>query len=619
MDKQTTAAFILIGVILVIWLYFNAPEPQQNIPYTNDTTLADKPAPPPPPIEDAAKENAPSSRLENSSAPSLDADEQIITIENDLALIELTTKGARVRKYYLKEYETWYFDDLPDTATFYKKHVQLVNPSRGGDLNVVFVTKDGRRVNTDTLTFNSNGNNYHYFIEGDDSLELKFVHQFGDINSVSKNFKFYGNKYSSKIDIEMENMDSEISGYTYDLVWSEGINFVEENSVDEARYSKGIIFAGDQTNDIDPGSGEVETKDMNGLIDWVGVKNKYFAVILSPDNPSHDGGAYFEGRHILHPKYGEREYYTASLKIPFLNRNYQKDTFELYIGPIRYNVLDSYGRNYEQLYDFGSFMGLEIFRPISEYILLPLFKFLHLFIPNYGFVIIVFSIIIKFALYPLTKQSYKSMKKMQLLQPMIKDLKEKYKDEPQKVQKETMKLYSTYGVNPAGGCLPMLLQMPILVALWSMFNVAIELRHEPFMFWITNLSAPDIIYTLPFKLPIFGIDKISGLAPLLGISMFLQQKMTVKDPSQKAMVYMMPIVFTFMFMGFPSGLNLYYLMFNFFSVIQQQIINKSKTDGELVPVKNPKKKGGGFMARMMDAAEKQTQAQKKAAKKNKKF
>jgi YidC/Oxa1 family membrane protein insertase len=213
----------------------------------------------------------------------------------------------------------------------------------------------------------------------------------------------------------------------------------------------------------------------------------------------------------------------------------------------------------------------------------------------------------------------KSMKKMQLLQPKIKELKEKYKDDQQRVQKETMKLYSTYGINPAGGCLPMLLQMPILIALWSLFNVTVEIRHEPFIWWITNLSSPDVIMKLPFQIPILGLNVITGLAPLLGITMFIQQKMSVKDPSQKALVYVMPIMFTAMFMGFPSGLNLYYFMFNLLSIIQQQYINKKKDGTELVPVPQSQRKKGGFMQRMMAAAEQQKQAQQKASKNKRKF
>ncbi|MCB0750898.1 MAG: membrane protein insertase YidC, partial [Ignavibacteriae bacterium] len=329
-----------------------------------------------------------------------------------------------------------------------------------------------------------------------------------------------------------------------------------------------------------------------------------------------EGGADFKGEHILN-QYGTREFYSASLRIPFNNQKYQKDSFKLYIGPLDYDLLKDSKNNYEAIFEFGSFLGLKfITRPISEFILLPLFKFLHNYIPNYGWVIIVFSFILKFALYPLTKQSYKSMKRMSQLQPKIAELKEKYKGDQQKIQKETMALYSTYGINPAGGCLPMVLQMPILFALFTFFNVAIEIRHEPFLWWITNLSSPDVIYNLPFKIPILGVSAITGLAPLLGITMFLQQRMTMKDPSQKAMVYMMPIMMTFMFMGFSSGLNLYYFMFNLLSIGQQYFINHQHGE-ELVPVKNPKKKAG-FMQKMMEAAEQQQKTQKQIAKKGKK-
>ncbi|MCH7773773.1 MAG: membrane protein insertase YidC, partial [Bacteroidetes bacterium] len=281
------------------------------------------------------------------------------------------------------------------------------------------------------------------------------------------------------------------------------------------------------------------------------------------------------------------------------------------LGPVDYNTLKGLGNNLEALVDFGGFFGLKfIVRPIAEYVLLPLFNFLHLFIPNYGFVIVVFSIIIKIVVYPLTKKSYQSMKKMSLLQPKIAEIKEKHKDDQQKISKETMKLYQTYGINPAGGCLPMLLQMPIFVALWGMFQTALELRQQPFIWWIKDLSQPDIIYDLGFKLPMVGIQEISGLAILMGVTTFIQQKMTMKDPKQQALVYIMPVFLTILFMTFPSGLNLYYFLFNLLSIAQQQYINHQHSGMELVPVKNPKKKQG-FMSKLMDAAEQQKKAQSK--------
>ncbi|MBZ0179385.1 MAG: membrane protein insertase YidC [Melioribacteraceae bacterium] len=621
MDRNTTVAFVLIGLILVVWLYINSPEPQPQTPKSaSDTTLVQDDVP-------SAAVDTQSAKIKEEVPPAIDSllisdsdkEERIITVENDDVVLELTTKGARIKKYFLKEYKMWYAINDNGEGDFYKNHVQLVNYSKeGGDLNIVFVTKTGQLLNTSKLDFTTDADDFKYTVPAGDSLELAFEYKMPEDRIIRKIFKFYGSNFVSKLDIELLNFNDFISSYRYDVIWANGINFVEKNSVDESTYSNASAYTGDEQVVVDASSaGEKVSKDLNGRIDWISLRNKYFGIIISPDNPDTDGGAYFEGHKTQAPNLDEREFYSASLKIPFQDSKFQKNSFELYIGPLIYDNLKSFGRGYESAFDFGSFFGMKfITRPISEYILLPLFTFLHKFIPNYGFVIILFSIIIKFALYPLTKQSYKSMKRMQLLQPKIAELKEKHKDDPQKVQKETMKLYQTYGINPAGGCLPTLLQMPILFALFTFFNVTVELRQEPFIFWITNLSAPDVIFKLPFTVPLFGITHITGLAPLLGITMFLQQKMTMKDPSQKMLVYLMPIMFTLMFMNFASGLNLYYFLFNLFSIAQQNLINKNKSDMELKPVdKKGKKKGGGFMARMMEAAEKQAKAQKESQKK----
>jgi YidC/Oxa1 family membrane protein insertase len=155
-----------------------------------------------------------------------------------------------------------------------------------------------------------------------------------------------------------------------------------------------------------------------------------------------------------------------------------------------------------------------------------------------------------------------------------------------------MDLYKDYGVNPAAGCLPMLLQMPILFALYSVFRSSIELRQAAFVGWISDLSIPDVVAHLPFSIPIFGITEVSGLALAMGVTMFLQQKMTVTDPRQKAMVWMMPVMMTLLFNGFPSGLNLYYFVFNILSIGQQMWVNKQSGDEPLRKVDRKGKKPG---------------------------
>lgn len=610
MDRNSTFAFLLIGVILVLWLYWNSPAPEPEKPKST-TSLQQK---------DTTKVAAPvvseeKKQEEVSPFGPSNQDEKVITIETELSRIELTNKGGRIKRVFLKKFNTWYFSKTKDT-TFYKKYVQLVNTTKnGGDFNLIFVTKEGKLVNTSSLDFNPNKNNYYYKLNGKDSLAIEYTFAGDNGKAIKKSFLFYANKYDSKVDIVLENMQDMISSFRYDVMWQNGLNFVEENSVDEATYSHANAYTGEENVVLDASSpGEKVNKDINGKVDWVGVRNKYFTAIISPKSPSNDGGAYIEGNHYNN-KYGTREVYSASIKVPFQNQKYQKDSFTLYIGPVDYYLLKTYNNNYESIFEFGNFLGLKfIIRPISEYIMLPLLRFLDSFIPNYGLVIILFTIIIKLALSPLTKTSLKSMAKMQQLQPMIAELKEKYKDNQQKQQQETMKLYSTYGINPMGGCLPMLLQMPILVALWSLFNVAIDIRQQPFMLWITNLSSPDIIFKLPFKIPFFNLDLVSGLALLMGITMFIQQKMSIKDPTPKAMIYIMPVMFTVMFMSMPSGLNLYYFVFNLLGIIQQYYVTHKHNQEPLVPVANPNKKKG-FMSRMMDAAEKQAQVQKQAKKK----
>jgi len=620
MDKQTTLAFILIGGILILWLYLNTPTPPPAPPQQtkSDTTrvvrdtisekaLVEEQIKQPEEIKDTAVQKF--GRFFSYSG----AEEKIITIENDVAVIELSSRGGNIHKYFLKKFRNWY--SAGTDSVNYKTMVQLINYSGGSAYDLAFVTTDGKAINTGKMIFNFAPLKTNYKLTGKDSLTIEFYVNTSEGGTLKKIYTFYGDRYSTLSNIQMIKMNNVVSNNAYDVVWDNGIRFVEENSVDEANFSNASVYYGDEQVIIDAGSaGETVEEDFTGKVDWLGIRNKYFAAIISPKNPSEVEGAFIKGNRIEFPGAGIREIYSCRFIIPFKNSDFESREFDLYIGPVDYDILKKYDNNFEAIVDFGSFFGLKfIVRPIAEYILLPMFNFLHGFIPNYGLVIIVFSIIIKIVLHPLTKQSLYSMKKMQLLQPKMAEIKEKYKDDPQKMNKETMKLYSTYGVNPAGGCFPLLLQMPIFIALWGLFQISIDLRQQPFVGWITDLSRPDIIYSLPFKIPIFGIDKVAGLALLMGITTFIQQKMSVKDPKQQMLIYIMPVMLTILFMSFPSGLNLYYFMFNILSIAQQYYINHKHDGMVLEPVKNAGKKKG-FMARMMEAAEKNAKVQQQKRK-----
>ncbi len=617
MDRNTTTAFILIGAILVVWLFINTPEQTETTRKEQDTTtIIDKKVEDLPKTIVDEKETTPQDTNQKDektlgifSSAEIDSG-RIITIETDLAIYELSTKGGNFHKVFLKKFNNWYSAGVNGEGNFYKTSVQLVNHTLSDAYNISFISTEGKAISTGSLNFITAEQN-NYYLNADDTLLITFRMELSPNRAIEKKYLFRAETYLIKSEIVFTGFNGLITDNTYDIAWESGIRFVERNSVNEAGFSSADVYYGDEKVVIDaPGDGEKISRDLNGRVDWLAVRNKYFAAIMIPSDPTQVEGAYVEGQTFPTKELGLKEIYNVRLVVPFKGSDVERRNIDLYIGPVDYDLLKEINTNLTALVDFGSFFGLKfIVRPIAEYVLLPLLKFLHMFIPNYGFVIIVFSLIIKIVVYPLTRKSFQSMKKMQLLQPKITELKEKFKDDPQKMNKETMKLYQTYGVNPAGGCLPILLQMPIFIALWGLFQAATELRQQPFVLWINDLSAPDLIYDLGFKLPLFGIQEISGLAILMGITTFFQQKMTIKDPKQQALVYMMPIMLTILFMTFPSGLNLYYFMFNVFSIAQQYYINHKQSDVELVPV-DPSKRKTGFMQRLMDAAEQQSKQQK---------
>jgi YidC/Oxa1 family membrane protein insertase len=248
-------------------------------------------------------------------------------------------------------------------------------------------------------------------------------------------------------------------------------------------------------------------------------------------------------------------------------------TQNLYYGPKDADDLAAAGHYLERSLDYGWF----------SFLAKPLIWLLRLFydlVGNYGVAIILVTIIIKVALWPLTAKSYKSMKEMQKLQPKIAKLKEKYKDDNKAFQQEMMQLYRAYKVSPMGGCLPMLLQIPFFIAFYRVLDYTLELRGAPFMLWITDLSVPDRLFYFSFKLPL--LDEPTGipvLTLLMGATMIWQQKMTpsMGDPTQAKIMMFMPLIFIFILLNMPSGLVLYWLVNNILSIFQQKLINRPAT------------------------------------------
>jgi YidC/Oxa1 family membrane protein insertase len=309
-----------------------------------------------------------------------------------------------------------------------------------------------------------------------------------------------------------------------------------------------------------------EEQSFSGKIDWLAYENGYFinAVIPAEQTEAHYRGKLINADTL-------KASYTGS-KITIANNANSSQDFILYLGPRDIDILKSLDKKLELAVKFGWF---DIIAKPFWYVL----RFIHKYIPNYGLAIIILTLLIKILFWPLTFKSYKSMKEMQKLQPHLTKLREKFKDNREQMNKEMMNLYRTYKINPLGGCLPMLIQLPVFYALFNVLRDSIELRHAPFMLWIKDLSAPERLFTFPFTIPL--MDPPYGvpiLTLLMGATMFIQQKMTPTpgDPMQAKIMLIMPIAFTVFFINFPSGLVLYWLINNILSIGQQyQIMKKA--------------------------------------------
>jgi YidC/Oxa1 family membrane protein insertase len=590
MGRQETIGFILIGIVLIVWMWMSAPPPPQpEIPPPDDTLAVDDPVRPPEEryeAEDLTTHTpAPDRDFGRWFSHRAEGEDRIIRIATELFTAELTTAGGFLRSYELTEYVTW--DGVP---------VQLIESETGGDLSVLFTSTDGKLISSRNLYFDLDADAGDIILTGDDSATVTFTLPIAENREMRKIYTFSNNRYDFDVRYELIGLHDIIANFEYQIVWDYGLRLTEYDANNEAEFASAYAFMGGELEKLDAKNFDRDyTATYSGRTDWVGMRNKYFAMAMMPNTGvTAADGAYLEGHRIRLDGDDPKENYSVALRMPFRARDFHEAEITVFIGPMEYRLLRSYGAGLDKMLS----LGIWLIRPISEYIILPLFKLLNSFIPNFGLVIILFSILIKIALHPLTKKQMHSMRKMQKLQPMMTELREKHKDDPQKMNREIMRLYQDYGVNPASGCLPMLPQLPILFALFTVFRSTIELRQEPFAFWITDLSIPDRLIDLPFTIPIVGADYLSGLALLMGITLFIQQKMTMKDPRQKALVYILPIVLTLLFTMFPSGLNLYYFMFNLLSVGQQYIVNKKAGDEPLRKVDPKKRKSGGFFGAM---------------------
>jgi YidC/Oxa1 family membrane protein insertase len=504
-----------------------------------------------------------------------------ITIVSPLYEITLSTAGAEVVSAKLLRYQT---EDKPVELVAQNAdwtHSRMMNLTLEGQTAAIPLSgvgftaqvagvgnalHDGARVTVDPAR---------------GATEIVFRAARNGGGAIERYYRFYADRYDFDAGVRFSTADfPDITGVAWGL--GPGLRSTETNVRDDQQNFRAAVKLGEEIHRLKPGHFDKnEKEEYSGTLGWASVQTKYFMVALIPPEPT---------RATVSVTGSKKDFRVSeSVTLPAVTRQGSIDqSVRLYMGPLEYKILGQLDVGLDKNIE----MGWRLIRPVSWVVLWSL-TWMYRFIPNYGLVIIIISVLTKVLFYRLTHKSFKSMKEMQALQPKIQALKEKYGDDRQKLSQETMKMYKEAGVNPLGGCLPMLLQMPVFIALFNVLRYTIELRRAPFVGWIDDLSQQDVLFTLPVSLPLIG-NAFSLLPILMGVSMFVQTKiggsLTGSPGTQstpKGFNTMLPIVFTFLFYKMPSGLVIYWIINTVLSVAQQYYIHREPQEPEEEAVKSP--------------------------------
>ena len=525
MEKRALLAVVLsLGFFYLYSMLFPAPEtkkpatPVQSAATSSKAAQAASPAVTLPVDQSAAK-----------SSPPKD-----VTVETDLFSVVFSTQGAGIKSLVLKKYH--------ETAGKDGKPVTLVSsPSPG---KFAFRTAAAGLSLDPSAIYETGAQSLK--VSGGEKKRIDFVWKSPQGIMVTKSYVFTGNSYEVGLENKITNQSTEHRTTTLNSL----LPYQADVTAKQGRFEvNGAVTLAD---------GSFATKPAKDLLEkpvkfaqnvaWTGYADKYFMSAVLSESGS------IASASIQKSTSGNLETVIASKDIELPAGQSQTVDYRLFFGPKDLDILKAEGAGLEKALDLGWFSAIA--NP-----LLNVLKFFYKYTHNYGIAIIIITVIIKLLFFPLTHKSYKSMKDMQKLQPKMAELKEKFKDDRDGMNRAMMELYRTHKVNPLGGCLPMVIQIPVFFALYKALMYSIELRHAPFMLWITDLSAKDPYYVTPV---------------IMGATMFIQQKMTpsTMDPMQAKMMLALPIVFTFMFLNFPSGLVIYWLVNNILTIAQQMYINR---------------------------------------------
>ncbi len=489
--------------------------------------------------------------------------DEYITLENNRIELKISLRGGRVYSARLKDFVT--HDGKP----------LILFSGDSTEFGFNFFTADNRAIRTNDLWFTRvTDSKVVSATESAGSVVLRLLA--GDDRYIEYNYTLEPDKYTVDFNVTFKSMEgviaSNVNSITLD--WKMYIPQQEKGRQNEDLYTTiKYRYYQDDVDGLNPRSKkELDNADITTKLSWVAFQDQFFSSIVMTDG-FFLNGSLSSSKTAASEKY--IRFFTAELGVPFSQDQQTDFAMKFYYGPNHISTLKKSGDELDKIV----FLGKNIIGWINRFIIIPIFNWLEKYIASYGLIILILTIIIKIVLLPLTLKSYQSTAKMQVLKPQVDELGKKFpkKEDAMKKQQATMELYKRAGVNPMGGCLPMLLQMPILFAMFRFFPVSIELRQEAFL-WATDLSTYDSILTLPFTIPMYG-NHVSLFTLLMTASTLLTMKMTGSSPGSdqpgmKAMMYMMPVMFMVILNNFSSGLTYYYFLANILTFIQNFVSKK---------------------------------------------
>lgn len=553
MDRKSIALVVVLVVVLIfwnqiaVWLGVVPPRSQQPAPAApTDTAQVQPMAHVPTPIGDTAGVAADTSVIKEAIIVPVDTliPEKTFTITTPMYALTFSNYGGGLKKIVLNKYR-------------YKEDGGVIMADDPEKVVPDFETGDGRFA-ANRLIFSCDQIDAD-IPSGSAPRRISFVYDNGRGGTITKTYTVNPDRYDIDFDISVTGIESFGFERSYHLVWGITPPPTEKNVKDDYGYFK-VVAMTDKLSELANFKGGVMGDTVDGSTTWAGLRTKYFAAVMIPRTRPAEGflaqgttrDAMIEGKSV------STRNLSATLELSIPAQGTVGDSYTLYVGPIEYNILKRYGLGLEEL----TSLGWVIIKPFSIAIIWLLPK-IYAVIPNYGVVVLIFALLIKLIVFPLTRKQAVAMARMKDLAPRMKEIQEKYKQDPQRLNKEVMKLYKEAGANPLSGCLPLLPQLPLFFALFNVFRVTIEFRGASFVGWITDLSTPDPYYVLPI---------------LMTVIMFVQQKMTVTDPKQKMMTYIFPLIFGWMSLNFPAGLVMYWTGFSVLSLLEQLYLIKKPQD-----------------------------------------